>query len=262
MIRRGLLKKETVFLLFASIICGVAVSFLSFSPDLKELYNSEQIFISIREFGVEPGEFSVGAIYCALPIILMVLFIFNGVAEDYAIIKNYVFMQSESVKPWFISNAISVFILSLAASFFYNGAIVCSCISFGFKVENVVVLIKLFLYSFFVTALIVYVVSIVAVTCAFFTNTKNSIIISAVTLIVSFIVSTVLPKSFTKWFWSSSYYLSWHTSESDLLISLYGKQVVSNEITTTFSFSIIYLIVFSSVITWASYRLIAKSDYI
>lgn len=262
MIKHKILKKENISVLFISFLCGILIPFLNINTDLLDMYNLEQIFIMAREIWVEPGEFSPEVICVIIPLSLLFVFIFNSMTDDYAIVKNYIFIRFGNIKKWFFYNSLFLLIISITSSFLYNAGVFFVCIMLGFKLTNMKIMLEILLYSVFGMAILLYIISTISITISFFTEIKNSIFISIFFLVASIITSTLLPAKITKWLWTSHYFVFWHKPEENIIVLLNGNTIFESGNTTTFLFSVVFLLAFAGIATTISYRFINKSDYI
>lgn len=197
MIKCSIFKKESIVLIFISFLCGILIPFFNISTDLLDVYNFEQIFLMSRESWIEPGKFSSEIICVIIPLSLFSVFISNSILDNYDIVKTYIFIRYKNIKKWFISNSVLTMILSIISSAFYNIGIMLVCVVLGFKIADIRIMTCIILYSIFSIAMISYIISIISITVAFFTDIKNSIFISIFFLVSSIITSTLLPSKIT-----------------------------------------------------------------
>lgn len=262
MIKHSIIKKESFVLILISLLCGILIPFFNISSDLLDVYNLEQIFIMSRESWIEPGEFSAEIICVIIPLSLFSIFISNSILDNYDIVKTYIFIRCKNIKKWYISNAVLTMILSIISAAFYNIGMMFDCVILGFQMSDIRIMICIILYSIFSIALILYIISIISITTAFFTDIKNSIIISVFVLVSSMMISTLLPVKITKWLWSSHFFVYWHNPSDKIIILANANTIYENGNTTTFEFSVIFLLIIAVAESILSYHLINKSDYI
>lgn len=262
MIKCSIFKKESIVLIFVSFLCGILIPFFNISTDLLDVYNFEQIFLMSRESWIEPGKFSSEIICVIIPLSLFSVFISNSILDNYDIVKTYIFIRYKNIKKWFISNSVLTMILSIISSAFYNIGIMLVCVVLGFKIADIRIMTCIILYSIFSIAMISYIISIISITVAFFTDIKNSIFISIFFLVSSIITSTLLPSKITKWLWSSHFFEYWHNPSDKIMFLVNGNTIYENGNTTTFEFSVIFLLIIAVVENILSYYSINKSDYI
>lgn len=262
MIKHSILKKENIILIFISFLCGILIPFFNISTDLLETYNLEQIFIMARESWIEPGGFSQEIICVIIPFSLFTVFISNSILDNYDIVKNYIFIRLGNARKWFLSNSIAVLIFSTLSSVFYNVGILSVCLVLGFKIVDIKIMASIVIYSIFSMAIIIYIISVISTAIAFFTSIKSSIFISVFILISNLIISSLLPVRVTKFLWTSHFFVYWHNPRESIMFLLNGNTIFENNNTTSFAFSIIFLLLISIVVNIISYYFINKSDYI
>lgn len=215
-----------------------------------------------RESWIEPGKFSTEIICVIIPLSLFSIFISNSILDNYNIVKTYIFIRYKNIKKWYISNAILTMILSIISSVFYNIGMMFDCVILGFQMADIRIMICIILYSIFSISMILYIISIISITTAFFMDIKNSIFTCVFFLVSSIMTSTLLPVKITKWLWSSHFFVYWHNPSDKIIILANANTIYENGNTTTFEFSVIFLLIIAVAESILSYHFINKSDYI
>lgn len=261
MIRHKLFQKNAFFAVALSFLCGFLFSFITIDGHSKDMYSFEQMFVAVRDIGILPGEFTSEALLVIMPLCLFAIFIANTVAEDYALIKHYVFIRQKNLKPWYLSNFVIVGSYSLIASLFYNGALLLSCCLFGLKIKNPAVLINVIIYSMVTIFLILVIVALESSVIAFLNNIKLAILFSIASLVISMITAVLLPAKISKWIWISHFYILWHEPHSKLVTELNGG-FIPNGCDYPQAFSLGFLVILLLVTAVGNYVFIRKKDYI
>lgn len=262
MIKKCILKQESIILLIVSFFSGICITLLNISTDLLDTYNLEQIFVMARELWIEPGQFSSEIFSILIPIILMFVFLANGILDNYEIVKSYIFIRLGSATRWFISQSFVTILLAFVSSLVYHLGLILVCVALGFHSSDLNIMSSLFLYSVFSTTMILYIVSIISISVAFITDIKKAVMLSVCFLVTSMILSTMLPAKITKWFWASHYFAYWHDPGEKIVFLLNGNFLYDNGITTSFMFSIVFMLSFILIENLITCFILNRIDYV